>query len=351
MAELCEPGVCVADVVALPLRQPVVSMVDLPLPETLGPLTMERIWTGQRDGLFGSGWESIWDLRLDDGQVVGPLPAEPLAEPAEGLPVELADGSTVVFGDDGRLEQMCIDGVACVAAVWGSDQIVLRPSGNAGVEVRMELVDGVVHRAAASDGRTVEYDYLDGQLARTVSAAGTTAYGYVGGKLASIDDGVARSYSYDSDGLLVSMVDRDGGSWAFSSPVPNSIDVERPDGVSRSYRFDAGVLVEVVDAEIGAMLRRTLRDGVVVTEDRPADRIRTTRLADGRLEVTEQRDGQPARRSLLTVDELGRATRVESFNDDFGDYDSLADMFRQIGYDEALHRQESEIMMTQPRYA
>ena len=39
------------------------------------------------------------------------------------------------------------------------------------------------------------------------------------------------------------------------------------------------------------------------------------------------------------------------FQDDFGAYDSLADMFRQIGYDEALHRQESEIMMTQPRYA
>ncbi len=38
------------------------------------------------------------------------------------------------------------------------------------------------------------------------------------------------------------------------------------------------------------------------------------------------------------------------FQDEFGDYDSLADMFRQIGYDEALHRQESEIMMTQPRY-
>ena len=38
------------------------------------------------------------------------------------------------------------------------------------------------------------------------------------------------------------------------------------------------------------------------------------------------------------------------FQGDFGAYDSLADMFRQIGYDEALHRQESEIMMTQPRY-
>jgi hypothetical protein len=39
------------------------------------------------------------------------------------------------------------------------------------------------------------------------------------------------------------------------------------------------------------------------------------------------------------------------FSDEFGEYDSLADMFRQIGHDEALHRRESEIMMTQPRFA
>jgi ubiquinol oxidase len=39
------------------------------------------------------------------------------------------------------------------------------------------------------------------------------------------------------------------------------------------------------------------------------------------------------------------------FQGEFGAYDSLADMFRQIGYDEALHRQESEIMMTQPRFS
>ena len=40
-----------------------------------------------------------------------------------------------------------------------------------------------------------------------------------------------------------------------------------------------------------------------------------------------------------------------SFESDFGMYDSLADMFRQIGYDEVVHRQESELMMTQSRYA
>ena len=39
------------------------------------------------------------------------------------------------------------------------------------------------------------------------------------------------------------------------------------------------------------------------------------------------------------------------FEPDFGGYDSLADMFRQICHDEVLHREESEIMMGQPRFA
>ena len=39
------------------------------------------------------------------------------------------------------------------------------------------------------------------------------------------------------------------------------------------------------------------------------------------------------------------------FISDFGSYDSLADVFRQIGHDEALHREESELMMNQPRFA
>jgi len=39
------------------------------------------------------------------------------------------------------------------------------------------------------------------------------------------------------------------------------------------------------------------------------------------------------------------------FEPDFGHYESLADMFRQICHDEVLHRIESETNMTQPRYA
>ncbi|MGH9041593.1 MAG: alternative oxidase [Acidimicrobiia bacterium] len=39
-----------------------------------------------------------------------------------------------------------------------------------------------------------------------------------------------------------------------------------------------------------------------------------------------------------------------SFADDYGAYDSLADLFRQIGYDERLHKLESEVNMASARF-
>jgi ubiquinol oxidase len=38
------------------------------------------------------------------------------------------------------------------------------------------------------------------------------------------------------------------------------------------------------------------------------------------------------------------------FAGDFGTYESLADLFRQIGYDERLHKLESETNMRHPRF-
>jgi ubiquinol oxidase len=38
------------------------------------------------------------------------------------------------------------------------------------------------------------------------------------------------------------------------------------------------------------------------------------------------------------------------FTEDFGDFDSLADLFRQIGYDERLHKMESEQYLRAPRF-
>jgi ubiquinol oxidase len=39
------------------------------------------------------------------------------------------------------------------------------------------------------------------------------------------------------------------------------------------------------------------------------------------------------------------------FADDFGHYESLADLFRQIGFDERLHKLESEARMAAPRFS
>jgi hypothetical protein len=39
-----------------------------------------------------------------------------------------------------------------------------------------------------------------------------------------------------------------------------------------------------------------------------------------------------------------------AFGPDFGVYDSLADLFRQIGYDERLHKVESELHLQHPRF-
>jgi hypothetical protein len=55
----------------------------------------------------------------------------------------------------------------------------------------------------------------------------------------------------------------------------------------------------------------------------------------------------------LLVDEHPEweALRYEGdFAGDFGEYDSLADLFRQIGYDERLHKQESEMHLADPRF-
>lgn len=38
------------------------------------------------------------------------------------------------------------------------------------------------------------------------------------------------------------------------------------------------------------------------------------------------------------------------FTKDFGTYDSLADLFRQVGYDERLHKVESEVLMAAARF-
>ena len=41
---------------------------------------------------------------------------------------------------------------------------------------------------------------------------------------------------------------------------------------------------------------------------------------------------------------------VSQFTADYGEYASVADVFRQIGHDERVHKQESEAQLGQPRF-
>ena len=41
---------------------------------------------------------------------------------------------------------------------------------------------------------------------------------------------------------------------------------------------------------------------------------------------------------------------VSEFADDFGQYDSVAELFRQVGFDERLHKLQSEAMIAAPRF-
>ena len=55
----------------------------------------------------------------------------------------------------------------------------------------------------------------------------------------------------------------------------------------------------------------------------------------------------------LLVDEhpeLDDTPFVSEFADDFGQYASVAELFRQIGFDERLHELQSEAMIAAPRY-
>jgi ubiquinol oxidase len=42
---------------------------------------------------------------------------------------------------------------------------------------------------------------------------------------------------------------------------------------------------------------------------------------------------------------------TSTFTDDFGTYESIAELFRQIGYDERLHKEQSEAMAATPRFS
>ena len=310
LAELCGQ-VCVADLVVLPGLRVVESVVDLPMPETMGALSIERIWTGERVGIFGRGWESLWDIRLDDGTLSGPLPARPITAP-ERDSVEFADGTSMGFDDEGRAVSICADGARCTLAEWSEGGVVL--SGGA-TSVTLELEDGRVVSATSADGRSVDYSYAADRLADVRSGAGSIAYAYEGDRLSAISGADPRTFEYEEN-VLRSMIDRDGQRWMFTATGPNVVQVTKPDGADVVYAFDDRALVSVSSTRKGLLLQRTFDSTGLLREDRFADGVTMTRVAPNEFEVTQVRDLEPQRRSRITFDQLGRVVRSVSSDGD-----------------------------------
>jgi ubiquinol oxidase len=64
--------------------------------------------------------------------------------------------------------------------------------------------------------------------------------------------------------------------------------------------------------------------------------------------------GKPAEHEYMTMvaehPDWDSAPFESSFADEFGQFASLADVFRQIGHDERVHKLESEALMKKPRF-
>jgi YD repeat-containing protein len=329
--DACTAGVCVADAVVLPVGRPVETAVDVEMPEELGALSVERVWVGERDGLFGAGWATVWDVELVDGKFVGPLPAEPAEAPSRNESVDLQGGGSVRVDGEGRLDEVCLDAAQCVRAEWSDDALELRTvldsESSEDLEdlpaVTLSLEDGRVTGAATPDGRTVEYEYDGDLLVGVLRGESETTYEYEGSKLVSVDDGVRRTFTYDGFGQVASATDLDGELWTITAeagpdgtaPGPGAttrrFEVESPDGWTRTYRFTRGSLVEVTDTELGVLLSRKVQDGRQV-EERPQDGVTSTWVSNDELVVEQQVGEGPVRRVTYRYDQDGRVIRTET---------------------------------------
>lgn len=307
VSELCSIR-CVVGSVVLPGRFVVETAVDLPMPETTGALSVERIWTGQRGALFGSGWESVWDIRLSEGRLTGPIPDVPVTEPGSGSAVNLADGTSLSFDNKGRPVRICSDGALCTTAKWSRSGVALVSGGRS---VRLELNDGRVRSARSNDGREIKYAYDDDLLITADDGPVRTRYSYEHGQLSRIDGPETRGYEYQ-DGSVVAVTNGAGERWSFTQGADDEVAMTVPDGDTVTYGFSGRKLISETSSRDGLLLKREYDSQGLILERLPRDRVTMTRVSLGTFQVEQRLGSGATRRSKFTIDELGRMTRNES---------------------------------------
>lgn len=332
LSEWCEVGACVADTVVLPAMLPIDVAIDLYMPPTLGAMTVERLWTGQRHGSLGAGWESIWDMRVLAGQLIGPLPSPPVSALRASW-VSLRDGSRLRFDFLGKLVEFCMPDAICTLKETTASGYRLRPRSTSENWVDVQMESGRVVEATSADGRRVSYGYEDGRLTRVTTAAGTTTYGYTfDGLLTSVSGPRDRRTFQYLNGLVAMTTDRLGAVWELHRSADGSVTVRTPEGSSTRYLFAGDVVKEVRDEDRGVLLRREFADGRLTREQRPVDGL-TAQFDGPTIRITRTLDGTPTLNAEYVLDGSGRVITSRSPDGEFhytydpltGNVTSLAD--------------------------
>lgn len=338
--------------------------VDLALPDALMALGWPRSYNSRfvTGGAHGPGWTCWADVRIEPGAEAVVFYGEdgqeaPIGRSSDGrlLPhpaldavvEETADGfelhwrwtsrhpgQTWSFDTHGALRSLR-DRTGAVTTVERDEEGRLTALVHSGGR-RLELAwtgDAII-AATCSDGRRVEFGYLDGRLATVRRPGGGRRYTYgPDGLLAEVfdDDGVrVVANDYDAEGRVVAqtsphgrvaryryrpatlvVTDEQGGPATLfrHDPVGRLIEMQLADGTRATRRFDpAGRPVEVVGFD-GSVTRRRFDDrGRCVEEQRPEgtrrwdydelDRVRVATDEAGAEWRFEYRGAEPLPRSL-----------------------------------------------------
>ncbi|RRD49721.1 DUF6531 domain-containing protein [Arachnia propionica] len=293
-------------------------------------------------GAFGPGWsswteagleveESVARWRLCDGrEVVFPRLGDGwdratseafwLRSLEDGWEISDNAGGWWRFDAAGRLTGFAAGEGFAVSLHWGGGRLrrMMHERGR-WVDVVWDEDAGRVIAVVASDGRRVDYRYVEGRLVEATTTRGMRRYVWQEGFITQVvdADGVVEvTNSYDTHGRVVSQTSQHGRVSRFSYlPGPVTVVADEDGSRSNTWVHDSrGRLVRVVDADGQATsLARDVHGNVVVATER--DGGVTASQFDDRSRLVARVTPSGARIEN-SWDEWDRLTAVRVFADD-----------------------------------
>ncbi|MBB2923822.1 DUF6531 domain-containing protein [Cellulomonas cellasea] len=254
-------------------------------------------------GMFGAGWTWTYDARVEAGDGAGAVRVR-AEDGAEAVYTRAADGSYerpagvramltdrpgggwVLTPPDQRRLEFDAEGVLLsvkdarghgVTLAYDSAGLLSTVTDAAGRVVRVENRRDVeaISRITLPDGRSVQFDYESGRLAKVQDARGLTwSYRYSGGRLTEVTNARGTrdvANVYDADGRVTQQTDASGAAstfaWDAGEQVATTTD---PDGVVSVDGYRDNVLLYSRNGNGETVTYRydaRLNEGLVVDPD------------------------------------------------------------------------------------